>query len=184
MNTGFSSHLRCALLVAGLAIFFPLSGSFAGNQAESFTPSLMSAPGQEDMASLNQRLQTVKKDLEIFRTFAEHFGSSGETEVLSQLQTPLDDYLRKHVNILLEQSPESITLESTRLTAEVLFVKARILMALNRGEDAQSTISDMKKRFAPYQKITIQAPEKTTTLDEAIRQLEEELSKTTFTKKS
>ncbi len=184
MNTGFASRLRYALLITGLAAFLPLSGAFAENQAESFTPSLLSAPGQEDVASYNQRLQTARKDLEVYRTFAEHFGASGENEVLSQLQAPLDDYLRKHVNMLLEQSPESVTLESTRLTAEVLFVKARLYMALNRSEDAKATIADMKKRFAPYQKITIQAPEKTTTLDEAIRQLDEELTRTTSTKKS
>jgi hypothetical protein len=183
MNTIFLARLRNAILMAALVTLIPLGGAFAEEQGESFTPSLMSPSGQEDVSTLNLRLQTAKKDLDVFQTFAEHFRNTGETKTAAQLQAPLDDYLKKHVDNLLAQSMDSPALETIRLAAEVMFVKTRLFIILNREEDAKATIADMKKRFAPYQKMTVQIPGKTTTLDEVIRQLNEELTKTAFTKK-
>jgi hypothetical protein len=183
MNTIILSRLRSVILVAGLVTLIPLGGAFAEDQGESFTPSLMSPTGQEDVSTLNLRLQTAKKDLDVFQTFAEHFTNTGETKTAAQLQGPLNDYLKKHVDNLLAQSMDSPVLETIRSAAEIMFVKTRLFITLNRGEDARTTIADMKKRFAPYQKITVQIPGKTTTLDEVIRQLDEELTKIAFTKK-
>lgn len=170
--------------MAGLVTLIPLGGALAEDQGESFTPSLLSPPGQEDVSTLNLRLQAAKKDLDVFQTFAEHFTNTGETKTAAQLQTPLDDYLKKHVDNLLTQSMDSQAIETIRLAAEVMFVKTRLFMILNREENAKTTIANMKTRFAPYQKITVQIPGKTTTLDEVIRQLDEQLTKTTFTKKN
>ena len=184
MNTIILSRLRNAILVAGLLTLIPMSEALAEDQGESFTPSLLSPPGQENVSALNLRLLTAKKDLDVFQTFAGHFASTGETKTAAQLQAPLDDYLKKHVDNLLAQSMDSPVLETIRLAAEVMFVKTRLFMILNREEDAKTTIADMKRRFAPYQKITVRIPGKTTTLDEVIRQIEEQLTKTAFTKKS
>ncbi|NVN90320.1 MAG: hypothetical protein HXX11_06910 [Desulfuromonadales bacterium] len=183
MKTRISSRFKSAVLLAGVIALFPFADAHADNQGDSFTPSLMSPSGQEDVSTLNLRLQTAKKDLEVFRTFAEHFSNGGETKTVAQLQGPLDDYLKKHVDNLLAQAMESSSLDTIRLAAEIMCVKTRLDMILNRAESAKATVADMKKRFAPYQKITVQTPGKTTTLDEVIRQLEEELTKTTFTKK-
>ena len=183
MNIARASRLRNILLITGFSVLIPLGATFAEDQPETFAPSLLSAPGQEDVASFNQRLLIVKKDMEVYREFAAHSAANGEAETLSQLQLPVDSYLKKQVDTLLEQSPESATLESTRLTAEVLFVKARLLMALKRNDDARTTIIDLKKRFAPYHKITIQAPDRMTTLDEAVKYLEMEFAKTTTPRK-
>lgn len=184
MNTRLSTRFKSAVLLAGVIALFPLTDVRADDQGDSFTPSLMSPSGQEDVSTLNLRLQTAKKDLEVFRTFAEHFNNNGETKTSAQLQAPLDDYLKKHVDNLLAQALDSSSLDTIRLTAEIMFVKTRLYMTMDRGDAAKATVADMKKRFAPYQKITVQTPGKTTTLDEVIRQLEEELTKTTFTKKN
>ena len=184
MNKRISSRFKSAVLLASVLALFPLTKVHADDQVESFTPSLLSSSGQEDISTLNIRLQTAKKDLEVFRTFAEHFRNNGESKTTAQLQGPLDDYIKKHVDNLLAQTLESSTLDTIRSSAEIMFVKTRLHMIMDRGDAAKATVSDMKKRFAPYQKITVQTPGKTTTLDEVIRQLEEELTKTTFTKKN
>jgi len=184
MNTTGLPRLRNVILMAGLMALIPLGGAYAEDQGESFTPSLLSPSAQEDVASLNVRLQTAKKDLDVFQTFAEHFGKTGETKTAAQLQGPLDNYLKRHVDNLLMQSMESPSIETIRLAAETTVAKTRLFITLNRGEDARAAVIDMKKRFAPYQKITVQVSGKTTTLDEVIRQLDEELTKTASTKKN
>lgn len=175
--------MKIVALTAALTAFFPLGSGFAADQGESFTPSLMPPAAQEDTAAVIRRLHSVKKDLEVFRVFAEHFNTSGDMKTAAQLQAPLDDYLKKHVDSLVAQGTNASTLEATRLTAEIMIIKTRLFMSLNRSEAARETVEDMKKRFAPYQKIAVQLPGKTSTLDEVIRQLDEELSRTASIKK-
>ena len=143
-----------------------------GNQA------LLLPPSQEDQTVLTRRLQTAKRDIEAFRIFAENFRSNGDSKALAQLQYPVDDFLKKHVDNLLSQSLQHATLETIRLSAEIMFIKARIFLDLNRGDAAKRTVADMKQRFGSYQKISVELPGKTTTLDEGIRLLDEELAKT------
>jgi hypothetical protein len=168
----------------GPILYFSLgSMACAESAGESFMPSLHSSSGQEDQSVLNRRLQAAKNDLEVFRTFAEHFNNNGELKTVGQIQSPIDDYLKRHVDKLLAQTRENSTLEVTRLSAEIMFSKTRLYLALNRAGDARSMLSEMKKRFAPYQKITVQLAGKTTTLNEVFRQLDEEITKTTAIKK-
>lgn len=175
--------MKIVALTAVLTALFPLGSGFAADQGESFTPSMMPPAAQEDTAAVIRRLNSVKKDLEVFRTFAEHFSNGGDMKTAAQLQVPLDDYLKKHVDSLVEQGTNTSTLEATRLTAEIMIIKTRLFMSLNRSEAARVTVDDMKRRFAPYQKIAVQLPGKTSTLDEVIRQLEDELSRTAAIKK-
>lgn len=181
----FRFRLRGVALLMGPMLFFSL-GSIASAEpaGESFTPSLISSSGQEDQSVLNRRLQAASKDLDVFRTFAEHFSNNGEMKTVGQFQGPIDDYLKKHVDKLLAQARENSTLEITRLSAEIMFSKTWLYLSLNRTGDARATLADIKKRFAPYQKITVQLAGKTTTLDEGIRQLDNEITKTTAVKKN
>jgi hypothetical protein len=177
--------LRGIVLLVGPVLLMCLgSGAFAESGGERFTPSLLSPSGQEDQSVINRRLQLVSKDLDAFRIFVEHFSSTGEMKTVGQIQGPIDEYMKRHVDNLLVQASENPTLEVTRLSAEIMFSKTRLYLALNRPGDARSTLAEMKKRFAPYQKITVQLAGKTTTLDEVIRQLDEELTKTTTVKKN
>lgn len=172
-------------MLMGPILFFSLGSRVCAESAgESFTPSLLSSSGQEDQSVLNRRLQATKKDLEVFRTFVEHFSNSGEMKTVGQFQGPIDDYLKRHVDKLLVQANENSTLEVTRLSAEIMFSKTRLYLSLNRAGDARATLAEMKKRFAPYQKITVQFAGKTTMLGEVSRQLDEELTKTTTVKKN
>ncbi|MBP1728847.1 MAG: hypothetical protein H6Q56_1220 [Deltaproteobacteria bacterium] len=179
MSHGISSLLKRAVLLTGMVTLLAQGEVFAERQGDSVTPSLQSPAGQANVSSLSLRLQAVKKDLEIYLTFAEHFNNSGETKTVAQLQAPLSDYLTRHVNNLLTQAAESSNVEAIRLAAEIMYIKTCLLMALNQSEEARAVIDDMKKVLASYQKITVQIPGKTTTLDEAILQLDNELTKTT-----
>ena len=169
----------------GLILFFPHeSMASAERTGESFTPSLLSSSGQEDQSVLKRRLKAATKDIEVFRTFAEHFSTSGEMKTVGQFQGPIDDYLKKHVDKLLAQARENSTLEVTRLSAEIMLSKTWLYLSLNRTGEARATLAAIKKRFAPYQKITVQLAGKTTTLDEVIRQLDNEITKTAAVKKN
>lgn len=157
--------------------------AWAEDGGESFTPSLLPSSGQEDQAVLSRRLQAARKDLEAFRVFAEHFSASSETKTAGQFQGPIDDYLKRHVDRLLTQARENSTVEIIRLSAEIMLAKTRLQLALNRAEEARSTLAEMKKRFAPYQRIAVQLAGKTTTLDEIFHQLDKEVAKATPAKK-
>lgn len=181
----------CRLWVWGaVTLMVPIMLLSLGSRAraegtgESFTPSLLSQSGQEDQSVLSRRLQVAKKDLEVFRTFAEHFAKSGEMKTVGQFQGPSDDYLKRHVDTLLTQARENSTLDVTRLSAEIMYTKTRLFLALNRTPDARATLADMKKRFAPYQKITVQIAGKTTTLDEVMHQLDDDITKSITAKKN
>jgi len=170
-------------MLMGPILFLSLgSGAGAESAGESFTPSLLSPSGQEDQSVLSRRLQAVKKDLDVFRNFAEHFSTTGEMKTVGQFQSPIDDYMKRHVDNLLLQAGDNSTIEIIRLSAEIMFSKAQLYLALNRAGDARATLAEMKKRFAPYLKITVQLAGKSTTLDEVIRQLDAELTKTTTVK--
>jgi len=173
------------VMLMGQILFFSF-GSMAGAEGtgESFTPTLLSQSGHEDQSVLGRRLQVAKKDLEVFLTFAEHFHKSGEMKTVGQFQGPTDDYLKRHVDTLLVQARENSTLDITRLSAEIMYTKTRLFLALNRAPEARATLVDMKKRFAPYQKITVQIAGKTTTLDEVIHLLDEDIIKSTTAKKN
>ncbi len=178
MNERIKHALRAqaAVFIAGLTLLISCGIAHGGNSRED-NQALLLPPSQEDQAVLKRRLQTAKRDTEAFRVFAENFRSNGDTKALAQLQYPVDDFLKKHVDNLLAQSLQHATLETTRLTAEIMFIKARLFMDLNRGDAARKVVAEMKNRFGSYQKISVELPGKTTTLDEGIRLLDEELAK-------
>jgi hypothetical protein len=178
------SHVKIAILMVGLATLYPpLTDAFADSTNDSFTPSLVSQSAQEDTSLLNRRLLAAKKDLEQYLVFAEYFNNNGDTKTAEQLKGPLDDFIKKHVDNLLVKSSEQVNLETTRLSAEIMFTKSRLLLNLNQGEAAQSMVAEMKKRFGPYQNNTVNISGRSTTLSEAIRQLDEEMAKTARTTK-
>lgn len=176
--------LKLAIVTVGMALCLIswVAGAEEGSR-ENLDTSILAPPIKEDQEVLIRRLKTVKGDIDAFRIFAENFHNKGDADHLAQLQQPVDDYLKKHVNSLIAQSAEYSTLEDTKLTAETMYIKSRLLMDLNRGDSASAVTADMKKRFAPYQKISVELPGKSTTLDEAIRQLDEELAKTVSNQK-
>lgn len=177
------SRSRAAVFLLGLALLLSFGIAHAESAKDALSSSLLPPPAQEDQTVLKRRLQTAKRDIENFRIFAENFRSNGDTKELAQLQNPVDEFLKKHVDNLLAQGVENSNLETTRLTAEIMFIKTRLLLSLNRGDAARSTVDEMKKRFGSYQKISVDLPGKTTTLDEGIRMLDEELAKTSTSDK-
>ena len=179
----FALRARPAACMVGLTLLLSFGAAFGETAKENVTSSLLPPPAQEDQTVLKRRFQTAKKDIETFRIFAENFRSNGDTKTLAQMQTPVDDFLKKHVDNLLAQGVEKATLDTTRLTAEIMFIKTRLLICLNRADAARNTVADMKKRFGSYQKISVDLPGKTTTLDEGIRMLDEELAKTSTSEK-
>ena len=173
-----TSRVRTALIVQSMALLLFSGFSFAENIDGNKSASMLAPPAQEEQLVLKRRLLTAKKDLEAFRLFADNFRSNGDKKDLAQLQHPVEDFLKKHVDNLLSQGAEHASLETTRLTAEIMFIKARLQMDLNLGADARATVAEMKKRFGSYQKISVELPGKTTTLDEGVRMLDDELAKT------
>lgn len=163
-----------ATLVFATAAFAAQPGSNNLQQA---------AAEQSDESGLEPRLQTVKKDLLVFLNFAEHFIASGETKTAAQLQAPLDDYLRRHADYLMTQAAESSDNGMTQLSAEITLIKLRLLIVLNYRDDANTVLADMKRLYAPYQKMSVQVFGRTTTLDEAIRQLDGDLARLAVTGK-
>jgi len=172
-----------AVLAVCLTTLFPMAGACADSPNDSFTPSLVSPAVQDDAAVLNRRLLAAKNDLEQFLLFAEHFSSTGDTKTAGQLQGPLDDFLKRHVDPLLVQGAEQVGLDTTRLSAEILLIKARLFLNLNQPEATKATVADMKKRFGPYLKNTVQVSGRSAILGEAVRQLDEELATPARTKK-
>jgi hypothetical protein len=180
MNERISSKSRtgAAALTMALSLFIAIGSAFAEGPVDLNKTALIPPPAQEDQLILKRRLQSAKGDIESFRVFAENFRRNGDMKTLAQLQNPVNDFLNKHVDNLLAQNAGLSTLETARLTAEIMFIKTRLFMSMNRIEDARNTVAEMKKRFGSYQEISIELPDKTTTLDEGIRQLDAELLRT------
>jgi hypothetical protein len=171
------SRSRAAVFHLGLALLLSFGIAHAESAKDAVSSTLLPPPAQEDQSVLTRRLQTAKRDIETFRIFAENFRGNSDAKSLAQLQNPVDEFLKKHVDNLLAQGVENSTLETTRLTAEIMFIKTRLFLSLNRRDAARNTVDEMKKRFGSYQKISVDLPGKTTTLDEGIRLLDEELAK-------
>lgn len=183
MNKHISSNVSIALLLASLATLMALSTACAESPGDSFTPSLVPSTLAEDASVLNRRLLAAQKDLEQFLVFAEHFKSTGDTKTAEQLQAPLDSFLKRHVDHLLIKGTEQASLETTQLSAEIMLLKTRLFLSLNQVEAAKITVSEMKKRFGPYQKNMVQVAGKSTMLSEALRQLDEDLAMPARSKK-
>jgi len=176
-SIGFISRTQAAVLTMALALLITYGSALAEGPIESSTTAMLPPPAQEDQLILKRRLQAAKGDIEAFRVFAENFRKNGDMKTLAQLRNPVDDFLNKHVDNLLAQNTGHATLETARLTAEIMFIKIRLFMSMNRNEDARNTVAEIKKRFGSYQEISVELPDKTTTLDEGIRQLDAELAK-------
>ncbi|GFE58621.1 hypothetical protein [Geobacter sp. AOG1] len=184
MNKRVIEAVRAQTTLFLMALILLTSCGFAyGGTSRENNQALLLPPSQEDQAVLTRRLQTAKRDIEAFRIFAENFRSNGDSKALAQLQYPVDDFLKKHVDNLLAQSMQLATLETIRLTAEIMFIKARVFLYLNRGDAARSVVAEMKNQFGSYQKMSVELPGKTTTLDEGIRLLDEELAKAVTTER-
>lgn len=177
MNKRIPSPVKIAFLLAGLAGLFPLSGICADSASDSFTPSLAAPSAQEDTTVLNRRLLSAKKDLEQFLVFAGHFSSNGDMKTAEQLKSPADDYLKRHVNRLLMQGINQGNPDTSCLTAEIMFIKARFYVSTNQPEAAKATVEEIRKNFPAIQKNMIDISGKPTMLSEAVRQLDEELAK-------
>ncbi|HYS43573.1 MAG TPA: hypothetical protein VEM32_06295 [Geobacteraceae bacterium] len=176
-RTIHAAWVQTTVFFVGAALLISCGTAYAEGAREGNAKALLLPPSQEDQSVLKRRLLSAKRDIEAFRVFAENFRDNGNMKTLAQLQNPVDDFLKKHVDNLLTQSIQHANLETTRLTAEIMFIKARLFICLNRDDAAQQTVADMKKRFGSYQKISVELPGKTTTLDEGIRLLDEELAK-------
>ena len=181
-RTRYTLRLQVALLSMGGALFLSYGASFAKESGEKYVPSLLSPPAA-DQSLLNRRLRSVRSDMEAFRVFAENFRKDADAKALAQLQEPVNDFLKRHVDALLAQDPEQASIETTRLTAETMFIKARLFIDLNRRDAAQATIADMKRRFSEYRKMPVELPGARTTLDRAVEMLDEELAKAAATEK-
>lgn len=179
----YAARVGVAVFTMGVALLLSCGVACAETGKGEKNPALLLPPAQEDQTVLTRRLQTAKRDIEAFRVFAENFRNNGNLKTLAQLQNPVDDFLKKHVDNLLAQSFQNSNLETTRLTAEIMFIKASLFLSLNRGDAARDTVAKMKQRFGSYQKISVELPGKTTTLDEGIRLLDEELAKTASSQK-
>lgn len=175
---GFISRTQTAVLTMALSLLISFGSALAEGPVEDSKTALLPPPAQEDQLILKRRLQAAKGDIEAFRVFAENFRKNGDMKTLSQLQTPVDDFLKKHVDNLLVQNAGHSTLETARLTAEIMFIKTRLFMNMSRDDDARTTVAEIKKRFGAFQEMSVELPDRTTTLDEGIRQLEAELAKT------
>jgi hypothetical protein len=176
-RTIHAAWVQATVFFVGAALLISCGSAYAEGAREGNAKALLLPPSQEDQSVLKRRLLSAKRDIEAFRVFAENFRDNGNLKTLAQLQNPVDDFLKKHVDNLLTQSIQHANLETTRLTAEIMFIKARLFICLNRDDAAQQTVADMKKRFGSYQKISVELPGKTTTLDEGIRLLDDELAK-------
>ena len=176
-RTNHTAWVQAIIFLVGAVLLISFGTAYAEGAREGTDKALLLPPSQEDQSVLKRRLQTAKRDIEAYRVFAENFRDNGNIKTLAQLQNPVDDFLKKHVDNLLTQSIQHSNLETTRLTAEIMFIKARLFICLNRDDAAQKTVADMKKRFGSFQKISVELPGKTTTLDEGIRLLDEELAK-------
>ncbi len=175
---GFILRAQAAILTAVLSLLVFFGTALAEGPIESSNNALLPPPAQEDQLILKRRLQAAKGDIGSFLVFAENFRNNGDMKTLAQLRNPTDDFLKKHVDNLLTENEGHSTLETTRLTAEIMFIKTRLLMSMNRNDEARNILAEIKKRFGSYQEITVELPDKTTTLDEGIRQLDAELTKT------
>jgi len=158
--------------VFGLLLLGSTLAASGGEPGIDGSQSLTSPPSREEQAMLVQRLQTARKDVEAFAVFAENFRRNGDQKSLAQLQKPVDDYLRMHLNNLLLLGTEQATLETTRLTAEIMLARTMLLLSLGRQEPARESIAEIKNRFGSYQKISVEVGGKASTLDEIIRQLD------------
>jgi hypothetical protein len=147
----------------------------ADEPPENFTPSLKFTSHQEDDVRLSRRLKSAKKDLEVLPGFVEYFSDTGDTKALEQLQESLDIFLQKHVDIHLALCTEDSAIDTIMLSAEIMYLKARLFLILNREGDAKATVAEMKKRFASHQNITVTIAGKTTMLNEMILDLDEDL---------
>jgi hypothetical protein len=179
----YTFRLQAAVLAMGMTLLLSYGASYAKEAGEEYTPSLLSPSATANQSLLNRRLRSARDDMEAFRVFAENFHKSGDAKALAQLQDPVDDFLKKHVDVILSQDPEQSNIETTRLTAEILFIKARLFIGLNRRDAAKTTIADMKRRFSEYRKIMLELPDERTTLDRAVKMLDEELAHTAATEK-
>jgi hypothetical protein len=176
-------RLQSAVLAMGMTLLLSYGASFAKEAGEEYVPSLLSPAATANQSLLNRRLRSARDDMEAFSVFAESFHKSGDAKALAQLQEPVDDFLKKHVDVILSQDAEQSNIETTRLTAEILFIKTRLFIGLNRRGAAQTTIADMKRRFSEYRKIMLELPGERTTLDRAMEMLDEELAHTSATDK-
>jgi hypothetical protein len=183
MRLAISSLLKRTVIVAATLALLPVGGAFADAPGGVNVPLQQAPTEQANESGLELRLQTVKKDLLIFLTFAEHFIRSGETKTAAQLQGPLDDYLRRHADYLVVRATESSNIEMIQLSAEVTLIKIRLLIALNYRDDANAVLAEMKRLFAPYQQMSVQILGKTTTLDEAIRLMDGDMARIAASKK-
>lgn len=179
---GFMSRLLPVVVVVFLSIVVLFGTVSAEGPVAASTTALLPPPAQEDQLILKRRLQAAKGDIASFLVFVENFRSNGDMKTLAQLRQPVDDFLEKHVDNLLAQNTENATLETARLTAEIMFIKTRLFMSMNRNVEARNSLAALKKRFGSNQEISVELPDRTTTLDDGIRRLDAELGGTSTVK--
>lgn len=175
MNTRLLSVVKIAILVVGLSVFYPGGVAYAARSNDDSSASAKSPSQQTDDSRLNKRLLATKKDLEVLPSFAEYFNDTGDSKSLQQLQEPFDLFLSKHVDKLVAQCTEDSSIDTIMLTAEVMYLKTRLFLVLGRESDAKASVTEMKSRFASHQNLTVTVSGTTTTLNEMILELDEEL---------
>jgi hypothetical protein len=182
MSTRLLSLVKIAILVVGLSMFLSAGTTHAARQGED-SPSAKPASQQTDDSRLNKRLLAAKKDLEVLPSFAEYFNDTGDSKALLQLQEPFELFLKKHVDKLVAQCTEDSSIDTIMLTAEVMYLKTRLFMTLGRDADARTSVAEMKSRFGSQQNLTVTVSGTTTTLNEMILELDEELENNAPTRK-
>jgi hypothetical protein len=117
----------------------------------------------------------------VLPNFADYFSDTGDTKALQQLQEPFDLFLKKHVDKLLAQCTEDSSIDTIVLAAEVMYLKTRLFIVLGREADAKTSASEIKSRFGSHQNLAVTVSGTTTTLNEMVLELEEELENSAST---
>jgi hypothetical protein len=171
------SGVKRAILIVGLTMFTFAGELYAAGATATGAPSGVKPDIQDDDSRLNLRLKAAKKDLEVLPNFADYFEASGDANALEQMKEPLEGFLKNHVDSLLAQCGDGSSDDTKLLAAEIMFLKAHLLMNVKRDGEARYTLTEMKRRFSSLQNVIVELSGMTATLYELTQHLEDELAK-------
>jgi hypothetical protein len=171
------SGVKKALLIVGLTMLTFTGAPFAAGAPATEAPAGVQPDILDDDSRLNLRLKAVKKDLEVLPNFADYFDATGDANSLDRMREPLEGFLKNHVDSLLAQCGDGSSDDTKLLAAEIMILKAHLLMNVKRDGEAIYTLTEMKRRFSSLQNVIVELSGMTATLYELTQHLEDELKK-------
>lgn len=116
---------------------------------------ILAPPTPESHSKKIQLLENAKRDLESLRLFTKQLHRHNEMDDIEIMEEVSNDFMKEHLDELLNQEESSGHYETVRLSVVILFTKAMLFYEFNNMDGVTDIMDELKANYSQYYDIAV-----------------------------